>query len=141
MEASWFIRSIPVVEARWKFEVDLKKLKSPSVLLMFDEEYPHSHVKMGCVRYAARAFVSNPLFCRNCKRYGHVSSVCRRNVEESEGVRWCNCDGKHIPKSPECPFRVNACKVARATQQGSYTDVREIVEGAKGAGNMAVDAP
>ena len=87
--------------------------------------------------------MSKLVFCRNCERYGHVSSVCRRNVvEESESVQ-CYCDGNHLPNSPECLVRVKEYEVARvrAIQQVSYTEAREIVEGAKGAEDIAVDTP
>lgn len=65
-----------------------------------------------------------------------MSSVCRKNVaEESEDVRCCNCAGNHVPNSPE--FEVAR---VRAVQQVSYMEAREIVEGASGADDMAVDA-
>lgn len=119
VEASWFTRCIPGVVGAWRLNrvVDGGMEESLSVLLMFDEEYLPSHVKMGYFRYEVRAFVSKPLFCRNCKRYGHVSSVCRRNVE-SEGVRCCYCNGNHIPNSPECPVRVKVCEVGQVYTAG-----------------------
>jgi hypothetical protein len=60
---------------------------------------------------------------------------------EFEGVRCCNCDGNHVPNSPECPVRVKEYEVARvrAIQQASFTEAREIV-GVSGAEDMAVDA-
>lgn len=55
--------------------VDGKKEERQLVLLMFEEEYLTTHVKLRYIRYAVRVFVNEPLQCRNCKRCRHVSSV------------------------------------------------------------------
>jgi hypothetical protein len=44
--------------------------------------------------------------CKKCKKFGHVSSVCRRReyvIEESLNVQCCNCGGDHLPEFPKCP--------------------------------------
>ena len=51
-----------------------KKEQSVSLLLMFDEEYLPSYVKLGYIRYAVRAFVQY----KKCTKFGHVSNVCRQ---------------------------------------------------------------
>lgn len=63
-------------------------------------------------RCAMRAFVSKQFFCRNCKKYGRVSSRVEFEVAK-----------------------------VMAVQQVSYIEARKIVAGLSGAEDMAVDAP
>ena len=81
------------------------------------EEQIPTHVKLGYVRYAVRAFVPKPLQCKNCKGFGHVSSECRQTeyTEEScvERRRCWNCGGDHDPEFLECPVRVKEIEVEK----------------------------
>jgi hypothetical protein len=72
--------------------VDRENKFTSSMLLFFYEESLPSHMKSGFMRYPVRAFVHKPLQCHKCKRFGHVSSVCRREeylMPDEE--KCCNC--------------------------------------------------
>lgn len=93
--------------------VDGENTLTSSMLMFFDEESLPSHM-LGFMRYPARAFVHKHLQQHNCGRFGHVSSVCRR--EEycmPDEVKRCNCEGEHAPEFLECPVRVKENEVAR----------------------------
>jgi hypothetical protein len=64
--------------------------KTLSVLLSFDAESFPEKVKLQCVSYTVRTFVLNPLQCFRCQAYGHVASVCRREIPRCE-----KCAGGH----------------------------------------------
>ena len=93
--------------------------------------------------FARHCMYKSPLQCHACKKFGHVSSVCRWNisVEESEDAQCCNCDGKHFPAFPACPVRVNEVKVAmhRAVKQVSYVEAVKIAGVSRE--EMVVDVP
>ena len=56
-------------------------------------------VKLGWVSYLMRAFVPNQLRCFRCQAFGHVVSVCRREIPRCE-----KCAGGHETK--ECVLSV-----------------------------------
>lgn len=82
IEAQCLKRDVPgVVEAHHLNRmVDGRKNKSLSMLLLFDEEFLSTHVKLGYTGYVVRAFEKRPLQCRNCKKFCHVASVCKRSI-------------------------------------------------------------
>ena len=81
-----YLKNITGVVGAWRLTrwVNGEKEESLSLLLFFDKEQISTHVKLGYVKYAVRAFVPKPLQCKNCKGFGHVSSVCRRTEYTEE---------------------------------------------------------
>ena len=52
-------------------------------------------IKLGFTRYPLKAFVQKPLECHECKIFGYVSSVCRREEYCMPGeVKCCNGGGE-----------------------------------------------
>jgi hypothetical protein len=51
------------------------------MLLIFDEEFLRF---AGVNEIRSEMFVNKLLQCRNCKRFGHLSNVCRRNKYVTE---------------------------------------------------------
>lgn len=58
--------------------------ESLSVLLSFDVESLPDKVILGYFSYPLQAFVPKPLCCYRCQAYGHVATVCRREVPRCE---------------------------------------------------------
>ena len=121
----------------------MEKNKSQLVLLFFDKEQIPTHVKLGYVKYAVRAFVPKPQQ-KNCKGFGHVSNVCRRTEDTEErrveGRQCCNCGGDHDPEFLECPVRVKKTELAkvRAVNLISYAKAIQIIEKTSGASEEMV---
>lgn len=100
-----------------------------SILLFFDEESLPSHIRLGFMRYPARAFVHKP---HECKTFGRVCGMEEYHMPDE--VKCCNCGGEHAPKILKCPVRVKKTAVARArcVQRVSYLEEVRRVEGTSG---------
>ncbi|GBL95353.1 hypothetical protein AVEN_154768-1 [Araneus ventricosus] len=85
-------------------------------ILTFNTPRLPEYIKAGYVRCSVRPYISNPLRCFKCQRFGHSRTNCRGTltcarcavaVHESTGctaVEKCvNCQGTHTSFSRSCP--------------------------------------
>lgn len=76
---------------------------------MFKQEMP-SKVQLGYMSYyPVREFISHPLRCFKCQRFGHVATQCRGKIRcakrggeheydkctNKTELKCCNCGGQH----------------------------------------------
>ena len=74
---------------------------SKSVFLQFATADLPGEVKIGYLFFHVKQYVSRPLWCFKCNRYGHVASHCR-------GKLCCSiCSGEH--KYSECSAAAPKC--------------------------------
>lgn len=85
------------------------KVDSQSVVLQFEGENIPKRVTIGYMSYYVRPYISRPLRCYNCQRFGHVAVKCKEKRrcarcggnhdygQCGEGVlsKCCNCGGEH----------------------------------------------
>ena len=80
-----------------------------------------------------------PLQCHKCKRFGHVSSVCRR--EEYHEGKCCNCGGEHVPEFLGCLVRVSENEVARVRSVQRVTYLEAVRRLERKGETMVVEPP
>ena len=87
-------------------------------------------------------FVSNPMRCFNCNKFGHTSRRCKvaakctgcgkdKHEGQCEGPKLCsNCSGPHASSAKDCPVwqKEKEIQRVRVEKRISFPEARQLVE-------------
>ncbi|XP_021339888.1 uncharacterized protein LOC110441113 [Mizuhopecten yessoensis] len=94
------------------------KIRTNTFIIPFSSPKLPQTLTIGYQMYNVSVYITNPLRCRNCQKYGHHEKRCRRktvcqycgregNTEQSDcdiaNLRCGNWEGKHAASSRDCP--------------------------------------
>ena len=110
------------------------QMKTRQIILSFDECCP-AYVNFGWERHRVEIFISNPIRCYNCQRFGHLAKFCTLEVRcsrcaEKHTIQEClknekevkiicaNCNGPHPTSYMGC----QKYKIAKETKKIQFSE-------------------
>ncbi|KAK6186844.1 hypothetical protein SNE40_006112 [Patella caerulea] len=117
-----------------------KVIPTSTYILTFNRPDIPKTLKAGYLNIPVDSYISNPLRCYKCQKFGHSKTVCRgkdtcaRCGHESTTCQaeFCcvNCKGKHFAYSRECPIWQKEKRIQQIMSERkiSYFDARKQVE-------------
>ena len=99
-------------------------------------------IMAGYLKVKVTMFVSNPMQCYNCNKFGHTSQCCKvaakcqccgkdKHEGQREGHKMCsNCNGPHASLAQYCPVwkREREIQHVRIEKRVSFPEARQLVE-------------
>ena len=99
-------------------------------------------ITAGCLKVKVALFVSNPMHCFNCNKFGHTSQRCKvaakcpgcgkdKHKGRCEGPKLCsNCNGPHASSAKDCPVWQKEKQIQRVCveKRTSFPEARQLVE-------------
>ena len=134
---------IPIVKAeRMEKRVNGEKVPTTCVAITFNASVLPLRVELAYVVYTVRPFVTEPMQCFKCRRFGHKAGACEsrqrcarcgkdhKTVDCSakrESFKCVNCGGAHSAAFVGCPKRKEAHKIIVVSQAQNIAraEVRE----------------
>ncbi|GBO26810.1 hypothetical protein AVEN_136538-1 [Araneus ventricosus] len=122
---------------------DGQLLNTKHLILTFDSAKLPEHIKAGYMRLSVRPYISNPLRCFKCQRFGHSKTSCRgtltcaRCAEVGHESNDCtrtekciNCKGEHTSFSRNCFAWKQEKEIitTKIKKQISYQEARKLVK-------------
>ena len=119
-----------------------KIIPTNTLFLTFNRPDVPKKIVVGYLKVKVELFVSNPLRCFNCNKFGHTSQRCRttakcqrcgkdKHKEQCEGTLICsNCKGPHAASAKDCPVWKKEKEIQRIDIEIriSFPEVRQLVE-------------
>ncbi|KAK6178179.1 hypothetical protein SNE40_012989 [Patella caerulea] len=120
-----------------------KVIATSTYILTFDRPEIPKTLKAGYLNISVDSYISNPLRCYKCHKFGHSKTVCRgkdtcarcgHDGHESATCQadFCcvNCKGKHFAYSRECPIWQKEKRIQQVMSERkmSYFDAKKQVE-------------
>ncbi|XP_023220584.1 uncharacterized protein LOC111622441 [Centruroides sculpturatus] len=121
---------------------DGKLIPTKHLILTFGKPSLPSFVTAGNLRCSVRPYISNPLCCFKCQRFGHSQTSCRgkslcaqcgieghQSTECTSTPRSVNCNDAHPAYSRKCPAwqREKEIQWVKTVNNLSYPEARRIV--------------
>ncbi|XP_062556568.1 uncharacterized protein LOC134221391 [Armigeres subalbatus] len=123
--------------------VNNMKIPTNRISIMFRTSQLPAEVKLYCCNNSVQPFISKPVLCENCLRYGHKTETCRSKkrcpvcATHHEGVETGDCNNKnaclyckrdHRTNDPNCPEREKQRNIKKimAKSNMNYLEAREI---------------
>ncbi|XP_067685430.1 uncharacterized protein [Haliotis asinina] len=117
-------------------------INTNTYLLTFSRSSIPTSIKAGYFNIGVEVYVSNPLRCYKCQKFGHGSQSCRNavvcqrcgdNHEDTncqKDPRCANCDGSHPTFSKSCPVWQREAKIMKlkCEKNISYFDAKKLLQ-------------
>ena len=127
-------------------QVTLKKegkvIPTNTLFLTFGSPELPKEITVGYLKAQVALFVSNPMRCFNCNKFGHTSRRCKvaamctgcgkdKHEGQCEGPKLCsNCSGPHASSAKDCPVwrKEKEIQCVRVEKRISFPEARQLVE-------------
>ena len=117
-------------------------MPTSTLFLTFSSPDLRKEIKVGYLRVNVEMFVSNPLRCFGCNRFGHTSGGCKTTAKcvrcakekhdgECDGPPNCSdCSGPHAASANDCPAWQMEKEFERihVEKRISFPEARQLVE-------------
>ena len=123
---------------------DGQRKPTGTFILTFQSQTLSKYIRVGYYRVAVSQFISNPVRCHKCQKFGHTKFNCRKNEvctkcgqedhtdsQECKNEAKCvNCQGKHASNDKECPKWKEEKEIQRikAERGISYTEAKKQID-------------
>ena len=123
-----------------------RKIDTNIIILTFDQPNPPNSIKVGYLNVVVEEYITNPLRCFRCLKFGHSETKCRSNVvchrcagADHEGdscsgqLKCANCGEPHMAFSRNCPTwqKEKQVRTIKAQKNITYPEARKLVENAQ----------
>ena len=119
-----------------------KVIPTNTLFLTFGSPELTKEITVGYLKVKVALFVSNPMHCFNCNKFGHTSQCCKvaakclgcgkdKHESQCEGPKLCsNCSGPHASSAKDCPVWQKEMEIqwVCVEKRISFPETRQLVE-------------
>ena len=121
---------------------DTEKVPTNTLFLTFNTPDFPKEITVSYLKVKVALFISNPMRCFNCNKFGHTSQQCKvaakcpgcgkdKHEGQCEGPKLCsNCNGPHASSAKDCPVwqKEKEIQHVRIEKCISFPEARQLAE-------------